>query len=505
MTYSFLINYIIKIYNQINVYYEKSKTYALICRIGNSFKGSIAYAKAFNIVCIESKTQYVKNSVFFQALYKIVGFFSRISTLIFKSLNFEHSAFAKAVSHSAINFKGMFLENSLCVFIFVMCIMPHGFWNNLLILAAALALVLILIAQVALNPLKRKFSFKNISASLIIYTMLGFLNILTSVARGDTIRIFALLFSCILISIVTQAAASSKRGIRLVVVTLLLAAFVSALYGIYEYKVGVGVRLEFVDTLASGGLSRLFATMDNPNNYAEFLIMMFPLAFAFLLNLKTDTKRFLVIITMSVCLLALVLTYSRSSYLALVVSGAVFVLLINKRLVPFFIVIGIALIPVIPTAIINRILTIGKDSSSYYRLMIWEGAGKTLRNNWLFGIGIGPAAFAKEYKYYAIPVASPAMHSHNLLFQAWLEMGILGIISFVAFLASTIKKAIVTCRKTVDLEIKYYSAAACAALCGVLFISLFEYIWFYPRIMALFWIVVGLVRGVGQAESVASN
>jgi putative inorganic carbon (HCO3(-)) transporter len=83
-------------------------------------------------------------------------------------------------------------------------------------------------------------------------------------------------------------------------------------------------------------------------------------------------------------------------------------------------------------------------------------------------------------------------HSHNVLLQIWLETGIVGAVSFLGFMLGTLKKGIKAILNSPDKRCKNIIIAGIASITGILAVSFAEYVWYYPRVMMIFWIVVGL-------------
>ncbi len=498
-TGSLILKAVLKLYKTVNRFYEASFTYALMLKLGGFFKGSILVQAFESLIFVKDKREYALGSKLYALLLFVMQKLTAFSQSLYKLFGVEYSVTKKVITGSMLNYKGKILEYGICAFFILMAAVPHEYWNNLYIFYAAAFFMLVYLIQVAAGK-RTLFKFKQVSPALLVFTLLAFVSVITGYGGGDGLRVFVLLFSSIIFSVLVQAVITSKQTLRLVVVSLFLAMLVSSLFGLYQYKMGVAVRLDFTDTTVSAGVARLFSTMDNPNNYAEFLMLIIPLGVAFILSQKKDIYRLISAMLILPGVAALVLTNSRSAYLAFVIGFALFVALLNKRLIPFAIILFIAFIPFIPQSITARLMTIGKDSSSEFRVLIWEGALRTLKNHWFYGIGIGPTAFSRIYKIYAHYLALPAMHSHNLFLQVWIETGIFGFVSFVVLIFTTIKGAIITAKKSIDAELKYYAAALATALASVLAISMVEYIWFYPRIMLSFWVLMGICSAVSRGQ-----
>ncbi|MCL2873811.1 MAG: O-antigen ligase family protein [Defluviitaleaceae bacterium] len=494
MTHSLFLNFIYAIYKKLNGWYEQSFSYKLMAGIGARLKKSFILTAVYSFFCVESKISYFEESCILRLVGFITGKLSDMLKWLYKVLHVENSLTARIIRGSVLNHKGRFFEHSVCLFIFVAMIVPHSFWSNGYLLLGATGLLAIYAVQVAAG-FRKSFRFKDIPAAVIVFTFIAALSLFTGFGGGDGIRIFSFLLSCVVIAVLVQAAITSIENLRLIVFALAAAVLFTALYGMYRLHMGIEIRLEFIDTAMSMGAARLYSTMDNPNNYAEFLIMILPIIIGAVFSLKSDFLRLVIVGSAAVGLLALVLTSSRSAYLSAVIGAAFFVLLANKRLVPFFMVLGILGIPFIPEQIVARVMTIGRDTSSIFRIWIWEGSMEVIRRFWLFGIGMGPVAFALVYRSVAHELAMTAMHSHNLFMQIWIELGIFGIIAFVVLMFTTIKGAAVTAINTKSIELKYYAIGAASGLIAVLAMGFVEYIWFYPRVMLTFWIVIGVCAG----------
>ena len=192
---------------------------------------------------------------------------------------------------------------------------------------------------------------------------------------------------------------------------------------------------------------------------------------------------------------ALLYTYSRSGMISFAISIFIFIAFYNFRYIPLLLIFAVAIVPFLPHTIINRLLTIGNmnDSSNGYRLFIWDGTINMLKQFWFTGIGIGTKAFTKIYPNFAVNIASAAPHSHMLFMQIFVEMGALGIVSFLIFWIGQIKGLIKSfIENKANRELKNFTIASLSSLIGIIFVSSVEYVWFYPRVMIAFFIVFAL-------------
>ena len=71
------------------------------------------------------------------------------------------------------------------------------------------------------------------------------------------------------------------------------------------------------------------------------------------------------------------------------------------------------------------------DSSVTYRKNVWEGIRNMIANNFWTGIGVGESAFVNVYPQYAIKGTETVVHSHSMIYQLLLELGIFALIVFL--------------------------------------------------------------------------
>ncbi|MCL2593243.1 MAG: O-antigen ligase family protein, partial [Defluviitaleaceae bacterium] len=321
----------------------------------------------------------------------------------------------------------------------------------------------------------------------------------------DSVRVFVISFACISFAVLLPHIIKDKKTLDMFILMIFIGITISALFGLYQFAMGIEVRADFTDLTHSAGLARLFSTMANPNNDAKVWVMLIPYCVAYLLLSKNDLKKVILAGMLGICVLALVLTYSRSGYLAIVAGMAVFVILVAPRLVPIGIILAVIAIPFLPSSVTDRVLTIGQDTSSRYRMMIWEGTFRMNRDYWISGIGMGPSAFTRIYRVYSHPSAGNAMHTHNVFLNVLAEAGVGALLAFVAYFIRILKEGVSSVYKANSVNIKFFAAAGIASLTGFFMFAMVEYVWFYPRVMLTFFISMGLVHSIYRINREASQ
>ena len=378
--------------------------------------------------------------------------------------------------------------------VFLVCYCcPGELWRNQFGLALSFLLFGAMLIEAWVND-RTPLRVKDLGLWTVGFMVASVLAVVVAADRGEAIRVFCFyltsyLFCTSLVGTVTN------RGrlvaiLGFIYVTLLL----TGLYAIVQRILGVEASASLTDLNMNAGMpGRVYSTMENPNNYAEFIVLTFPVSLVFCANIVDRRWRTLAVASLAVPVVALLMTYSRSSWVSFALTAVVFLALWDKRFLPLIPVAVVVVFPILPSSIFNRILTIGNtaDSSNAYRLYIWDSALQMIRDFGLTGIGLGPGNFTPLYAGYCDPNATVAQHSHMLYLEVWLEMGILGIVTFLGMYLGVILRAIRS-MKQADPLLRYVLIACVSSLAGVSFVFAAEYVWFYPRVMFAFFILIGV-------------
>ncbi|MCL2457097.1 MAG: O-antigen ligase family protein [Defluviitaleaceae bacterium] len=412
----------------------------------------------------------------------------------------EQKIFAHAISAQK------FLKIAYMVFISGALTIPAPLWNNKILLLSAVFFAAIFSAEwffrigknFSAEKISEKISFEKISPALVFFVFFCALSIVTGYGGGDSLRVFIIFFACVVHSVLITIFFDEKDDFRLFFLILACALAAVSVFGFYQFAAGIEIREELVDLGTSPGLSRLYSTMGNPNNDAMFWAMVLPFLIAVCVTAKCDKKRLVLAILILIVLAAFAMTYSRAGYVAFMAGVAIFVLMTAPRLVPVAMLVLILAVPFIPAGIIERLFTLGQDTSSKYRFLIWEGVGRMLEDFWVSGIGMGPAAFIRIYRGYAHPLAERAMHSHNTFLDILSHSGIGAFLAFIAYLFRLYRRGISAFFSCAEKEFKIFIAAGISAVTVFIVFGVGEYVWFYPRVMLVFWVVAGLVSAMAE-------
>lgn len=403
-------------------------------------------------------------------------------------------------------------------------LVPYALYHNPYTVAALAVIFVFMCARVAfMKGHSAVFSIKRVDPVFILY----FFTIAASsvysmfgAGRGQgSLTTSSLYLAAISFTFIVANAFHDHRRLLILIRVLVSVSVIVALYGIYQFFQGIPIDVTQTDQTTGGAslaMGRADSTLGNPNVLAAWLLLMIPLSASFIFTAKNWLRKLFtagISLTLIVCLL---LTQSRSAWVGLFVAGAVFVFLIDWRLIPLFAAAGALSIPFWPGFIMDRLSIAGTDTSSVYRFKIYAGAFRMAVANWATGIGIGLEYFKRyinNYVYFAYETAP--VHSHNLPLQIWLESGILAVISFLWAMLRLIKKGgayiflhkrrygavlnssapavnFIPRRGGQAYEARLILTACISAVAGFITQGCFEYVWFFPRCMNHFFMIIGI-------------
>ena len=386
---------------------------------------------------------------------------------------------------------------------------PFEHWNNAYNLMGYFLLLLLFLAR----SMRERDARLDV-ASIGFYPVLMFgavcLAVPLSCHTSMSTRFLMYHAVCALCVLVTVSAVRNAGDLKRLCAGAAVAVMVSSLYGVYQRIQGVEVVKAYVDLTVNAGMpGRVESFFDNPNTFAEVLIILLPLVAALVLCADRWWGRLAAAGIFAVGAAALGMTYSRASWVGIACAAVVFVFLWKPKLIPAFAVACVVCVPLLPTTIWNRILTITNttDSSTASRFPLYEAALRVIAQSPISGAGLGTEAvqaFIKENNLYH--AKAPFVHAHNIYLEVWIEAGVLGIVGFVGSMLWNIKNAARQVRHCADSAARTITAAASAALCGAMVAGLADYLWNYPRVMSMFWFVFAMaLAGVKICRQMAAE
>lgn len=354
---------------------------------------------------------------------------------------------------------------------------------------------------------KKELVYSPVNRYIILFALIYFIATFTSVTISGSLYGGMLTVFFILFAVAFENSLENKRQIDTAIYILIGAGVAVAAYGIYQYVFNMAGSEAWVDSDRFSEIQlRVYSTLQNPNVLSEYLLLIIPFAFACVMTGKTKGKKFLALCAFGVMCVCMILTFSRGGWLGLLVAGAVFLVLLDRRFILLGIVGLIGLAFVLPDTVISRFTSIGdlSDTSTSYRLYIWIATINMLKDYWLCGIGPGSAAFNMVYPAYAYhDVVAP--HSHNLFLQVMCDTGICGLIVLLILVFLFFKMMCGALSREENRKSKLFQMASVSAMCGFLVQSMTDYSFYNYRVMFLFWVFLALSAGIARRSQMGGG
>jgi putative inorganic carbon (HCO3(-)) transporter len=330
-----------------------------------------------------------------------------------------------------------------------------------------------------------------------VYILITLFRGVTSLTPRSSVKI-ALLTSLFMTAcfLFTSLVDTAKKA-ELAVFAFSSSALLTGLYGLYQ-KYSGKVDMTWVDKEIFDGLRlRVFSVFANPNVFGEYLLLAIPISVIGLIISRRVIAKLYYAGVCAVLLLNLALTYSRGCYLALVLGVFVFTLMMERRLIAVAAA-GVFLLPaLLPADITARFASITNlaDSSTSYRIFIYQGTIRILERFWLLGLGQGIEAFNKVYPLYGFNAVS-APHSHNLFLQVFVETGVFGFAAFLGVLFCYFKTLLPAFGRA-GARGKAVLAALTAMMCAFVLQGMFDYSFYNYKVFMLFFAAAGFAAAFG--------
>ena len=363
---------------------------------------------------------------------------------------------------------------------------------------AVLGLTAIAYCSLALNLVRdrsRRLAWAPTNRYILLYAAIYMAGTLFSVNLRSSLNPGLLTVCFVLFSLVLFNAVDSRNQLDVLLDGVVLVGAAVAAYGILQYIFRWGYQsASWVDSDMFSSIEfRVPSTLDNPNMLGQYLILMVPVGGAKLLSARGWPRRLLYLGCCALMCVCMILTFSRGAWLGLLFAGAVFVVLLNPRLILLAPAALAALWFLLPETVISRFTSIGDmtDGSTTYRVSIWLGTLDMLKHYWLCGIGPGDEAFNRVYPAFSYNSIN-APHSHNLFLQLVCDAGITALAVFLILIFVYFRMMCAALHREKDWTSRMYQTAFTGGVCGFLVQAMTDYSFYNYRVLFIFWAYLAL-------------
>jgi len=304
--------------------------------------------------------------------------------------------------------------------------------------------------------------------------------------------------------VVTQLLNSPQGAKRIINIVLLTALFV-ALYGIYQFIIGVEIPANWVDQAEGNVRTRAFSIFTTPNMLAGYLSLLIPVSVGMFFAEKNKARKMYYGLV-TVCMgLALLFTLSRSGWIFCFCALLFYVWMKNKKLVvPMLLCMGalFVLSVIFMPSVANRILYLFSpayyaSSSSGGRIYRAIKGYELFTQHPLFGMGLGQfgGSVALSHKL------NNTFSMDNYYIKTAVEMGLVGLVALLVLLYNTFIWCYRALSKISDPEQKNWAMGILSGLVCVILYNLTENMLEIPLLSSYFWMFAGIIMFLAYGQN----
>ena len=377
----------------------------------------------------------------------------------------------------------------------------------------------------------KSFCWKSssITIPLLFYAATFILSTLFSIdfrrsLNGDIFRCEGLYTLLAYVSLVFLFINQVKTQImaRNLFIGLVICSALVSIYGLFQYffyDPTAHFLIKYLPTRI--GIS---STIGNSNFLGKYLVLVIPLVLSFYLNRNSFVMKFLILTALLLCLAALVLTFTRASWLSMILGFSLYLFLafrnylleVGKRR---FVFLGVILVLIIcfldvyraeksflgSGRVYERITSVFKDKRSQgvaTRLFVWKRALPLIKEKpWL---GHGPETFEIAFKKDNIDYMETFNdfvsidRAHNNYIDIAFAHGLIGLGAYLTVIGAFLIHLLNLLKKSGNRCHKLLYVGIISGYCGYLFNDIF--IFSVVSVSPTFWSLMGLIIAKGRLE-----
>ncbi len=383
--------------------------------------------------------------------------------------------------------------------LFALVAVPNTYWNNLYSLAIALACTALLFAAAARRK-DLRLDVGRFGPYLWGFFFMLCVAVLESGSRRVSLRYWFYYVTAILLALLVFSTVDSLDKLKRLAAFGCAGVPLTFLYALYQrFFLRIENPYYYVDVMTNGEdiPGRVASYFENPNTYAQLLVLMIGVALGLLFASRTPLGRLASLAALGSGLVAIIMTYSRASWVGLAVALCLFVVFAVPGLIPAAVCLVLVMLPFLPSSIFTRFLTIFNptDASTSSRFPIYSAGVRVWMTSPVTGTGLGSevsAALAHNSDWYLLPYKFP--HYHNIYIQLAVETGLLGLLGYaIGFLRSGRDSLRAVLAPSSDRGLRCLIVGCFSGMAGLMVSGIADFFWQYPRVMTVFWLVFGMM------------
>jgi putative inorganic carbon (HCO3(-)) transporter len=326
-----------------------------------------------------------------------------------------------------------------------------GGWNLSATTIALTALYLSWLVRILAKRDSEALSSLHMNLSLVLYFAATVISI--AVAQDTALALFEvfLVAQACLVYFYVANSIRTRRDVMFVVSMLLVGCL---LEGIVVIAIKLFLTPEttwngpihiYADLAPLTGAMRVGGTVGSPNTAAAYFSLLLAIAAGSLLTQIGFVHRWLAVAVLAFGSVALILTFSRGGWIALLTAIAVIFFFARRQRrsslkVPIAILLILAMIYVPFHSLISARMLGDDKGSAESRIPLNKLAFRMIGDNPLLGVGANNFTVAMP-RYLTSEFRSEFLYTvHNTYLLIWTEVGIAGLLAYLAFLLGTLRK-----------------------------------------------------------------
>jgi putative inorganic carbon (hco3(-)) transporter len=354
--------------------------------------------------------------------------------------------------------------------------------------------------------------------ALTVFLAVNIISCITSVAIGHSISAFftKTLEYALFFIIVVDVFSDAKR-MKTLLFVMLVSVTLCYINGMVQYFTGFDIVRR--DELFSG---RISGSLINANDFGSYVIMFMPLLLSMAIWKKLILRyRVIIISVFLMSLFCLIFSYSRGSWLGFLVGILFFGFVKSKKLFLCFIVILIAGSFFLPERAKTRIKEIDslEQVTANHRITLWKEALSIIEDWPVLGTGLNTYTMvAPHYKIHP----QGGIYPHNSYLHMAAEIGLVGLGAFLWFIWTVFYRGFgLAVRRAHGTSSDISSSVASlmtgstltpvlllglmAGILGFLVNAFFDTTLFALRLIALLWVMMGVLVALCNIAENRSN
>ncbi len=295
-------------------------------------------------------------------------------------------------------------------------------------------LVCAIIAWLISSVLQRSFPQTSLNGAAVLLLIAAALSLFNTTHLPTSLKGLQKILKVLACFFAAAAVLRSRHRLRWVLLAMMASATFVCLDGFVQLVLGIEPLTSRAPGFSPGGIPRLTATFDHPNNFAVYAVSVFPVCLSIALDDEDGRMRRWAWLLCGLLTLALVFTFSRPAMVAIPLAMVLFFILRRAwKTLGLSIAGGVLGILCLPSSIKAWMMSqpnLLHALTQPDRLEAWQTALRMITAHPWFGIGAN--MFVRSYTLYKSPLnLDPrAFTAHNHYLQLTAETGLAGLAAF---------------------------------------------------------------------------